>query len=89
MLTTWYFPVWISDANPDELLEWSDRLFEAGCDDSTPGTFEGRAHADFHRDAKTLDEAIRSAVADAQKAGLTVARIELTKDDVATWPTTV
>ena len=84
-MTTWSFRVWISDADPDDLLEWSDRLFEAGCDDSSPGTFEGRAHTDFHRDAETLNEAIRSAVADVQKAGLSVDRIELTKDDVAAW----
>jgi hypothetical protein len=83
---TWLFRVWLSNAPEDELLDWSNRLFEAGCDDSTPGSFEGRAHVDFHRDAETLNGAIRSAIAEIQKAGLHVESVEITEQEMAEWP---
>jgi len=84
-MQAWTFRVWLS-ASPDDLLDWSNALFEAGCDDSTPGTFEGRAHTDFHRNAETLDDAIRSAVEDVHKAGLTIDTIEINESEIATWP---
>jgi hypothetical protein len=49
--------------------ELADELFEAGCDDSTPGTFCGTPCISFSREAESLELAIRSAVADVQKAG--------------------
>ena len=82
----WQFRVWIGGASEDDLLDWSNSLFKAGCDDSSPGTFEGRAHADFHRHADDLTDAIRSAVADIQRAGLIAERVEITTDEVALWP---
>ena len=91
-MSTWEFRVWLSDdrnSDPSDLtealIEWSNRLLEAGCDDSTPGTFEGHAHADFNRDAETLTQAIRTAVADVHKASLTVDRIEIPTAAVAAW----
>lgn len=91
-MTTWEFRIWFSDSTDikpsdptEELIEWSNRLYEAGCDDSSPGTFEGRAHTDFHRDAETLNAAIRTAVADVHKAGLTIDRIEIPTEAVAAW----
>jgi hypothetical protein len=58
--------------------ELGNALYEAGCDDGTPGVSNGVPFVYFHREAKDLESAIRSAVADVQKAGCTVdcARIE-------------
>jgi hypothetical protein len=58
----------------DELAE---RLFGAGCDDGTPCSSEGQAWIGFRRQAESLEAAIRSAIADVQKAGCTVARVQI------------
>jgi hypothetical protein len=60
--------------------ELADQLFEAGCDDGTPGTFCGTPYISFHREAGSLESAIRSAVADAQKAGCVVERVQIEHD---------
>jgi hypothetical protein len=60
--------------------ELADELFEAGCDDSTPGTFCGTPYVSFHREAESLESAIRSAVADVQKAGCVVVRVQIEHD---------
>jgi hypothetical protein len=54
----------------------ADTLFEAGCDDGTPYSSQGVAAIGFSREANSLEEAIRSAIADVNKAGLMVARAE-------------
>ena len=60
--------------------ELADKLFDAGCDDGTPGTFCGTPYISFHRDADSLESAIRSAVADVQKAGCLVERVQIEHD---------
>ena len=55
----------------------ADALFAAGCDDGTPTCCNGRAWIHFDRQAQSLEEAIRSAVAQVQSAGFTVSKIEL------------
>ena len=55
----------------------ADELFEAGCDDGTPGTREGVFSIDFHREAGSLEEAIRSAIRDVKMAGYQVERVEI------------
>lgn len=63
---------------PLELTEdIADELFEAGCDDGTPGTREGVFSIDFHREAGSLEEAIRSAIRDVKTAGYQVERVEI------------
>jgi hypothetical protein len=62
----------ISDVSMDD----ADALFEAGCGDASFGSCEGVAFGDFDREAETLEVAIRSAIADIQRAGLNVARLE-------------
>src|SRR3954453_21768090 len=52
-------------------------LFDAGCDDATPSSQGGLARVHFDREAPSLEDAIRSAVAQVQSAGLTVARVEM------------
>ena len=55
----------------------ADALYSAGCDDATPGTCEGILTLDFHREAASLEEAIRTAIASVRSAGLGVARVEI------------
>ena len=55
----------------------ADALYSAGCDDATPGTCAGILTLDFHREAASLEEAIRSAIANVRSAGLGVARVEI------------
>ena len=62
---------------PLELTEdIADKLFEAGCDDGTPGTCNGIFSIDFHRQAESFEEAIRSAIADVKSAGYRAERVE-------------
>ncbi len=63
---------------PLELTEEiADKLFEAGCNDGTPGTCNGVFSIDFHREANSLEEAIRSAIANVKLAGYEVERAEI------------
>ena len=57
--------------------EAANALYEAGCDDGSPGSCDGVVSVDFHRDAPTLESAIQSAVADIRKAGYQVERVEI------------
>jgi hypothetical protein len=76
LMKTYDFEV-ILKAGTDMTEELADQLFEAGCDDGTPGTFCGTPYISFHREADCLESAIRSAVADVQKAGCVVERIQI------------
>jgi regulator of RNase E activity RraB len=57
--------------------EIADELFEAGCDDGTPGICNGVFSIDFHRKANSLEEAIRSAIGNVKSAGYEVERVEI------------
>jgi hypothetical protein len=61
----------------------ANALYEAGCDDGSPGSCDGVVSVDFHRDAPTLESAIQSAVADIRKAGFQVERVEIYPDSPA------
>ena len=58
----------------------ADALFEAGCDDGTPGTCQGVFSIDFHREAVSLEEAIRSAIGNVKTAGYQVERVEISAE---------
>jgi hypothetical protein len=58
----------------------ADRLFAAGCDEGTPGSCDGVAWIHFDKEAASLEEAIRSAVAQIRSAGLQVSKVELDVD---------
>jgi hypothetical protein len=60
--------------------ELGNALYEAGCDDGTLGVSSGVPFVYFHRDASDLESAIRSAVADVQKAGCVVERVQIEHD---------
>lgn len=57
--------------------EIADELFEAGCDDGTPGICNGVFLIDFHREGDSLEAAICSAIANVKSAGYEVARAEI------------
>ena len=57
--------------------EIADELFEAGCDDGTPGVCNGVFSIDFRREGDSLETAIRSAIADVKSAGYEVERAEI------------
>jgi hypothetical protein len=65
-------------ANHEEMTtELADALFAAGCDDGHPWSSDGIAAITFDRDADSLMSAIRSAIADVQKAGCVVRKVEI------------
>jgi len=68
---------------PDMTEDIAEALYEAGCDDCTPGMSDGRPHADFSRDAQSLEAAIQSAVADARRAGCETEHVEIDQEDIA------
>ena len=55
----------------------ADELYETGCDDGTPGTCNGVCSIDFHREADSLESAIRSAIATVKSAGYEVERVQI------------
>jgi len=75
-MKTYEFDVVLKDVS-EITDEQADRLFAAGCDDGTPASCNGLAWVHFDREASSLEEGIRSAVAQVQAAGFTVAKVEL------------
>lgn len=63
----------VADVSDDQ----ADALYAAGCDDGTPASRDSVAWIHFDRTAPTLEEAIRSAIAQIQSAGLVIARVEI------------
>ncbi len=62
--------------------EMADELFEAGCDDGTPGVCNGVFSIDFHREANSMEEAIRSAIANVKSSGYEVERVQIEAEAV-------
>jgi isopentenyl diphosphate isomerase/L-lactate dehydrogenase-like FMN-dependent dehydrogenase len=81
-MKTYEFDVILKDV-PEISDEQADALYAAGCDDATPASSNGVAWIHFDRAASTLEDAIRSSVAQVQKAGMIVARVEITADAAA------
>lgn len=57
--------------------EIADELFEAGCDDGTPGVRDGVFSVDCCREGESLETVILSAIADVKSAGYDVDRAEI------------
>ena len=55
-------------------------LVMAGCDDASPLSRLGQAGIDFDRTAASLQDAIRSAVANVRQAGFRVNRVDLSQE---------
>ena len=67
-------------ADPDD--EQADRMYGT-FNDGTIATIAGIPQIHFHRDAESLEEAIRSAIGDVRSAGFDVARVEMEPNAVA------
>jgi hypothetical protein len=65
----------VDDLSGDALGDMANALYEAGCDDSSPGVSCGIISVGFAREADTLREAIISAIRDVQSAGYRVQRV--------------
>jgi hypothetical protein len=61
-------------ADPDDAQ--ADRMYGT-FDDGTIVTVAGVPQVNFHRDAESLEEAIRSAIGDVRSVGFDVARVEI------------
>ena len=64
----------ILTADPNE--EQADRIYGL-LNDGTISTIAGVPQIHFHREAASLEEAIRSAIADVRSAGFDVERVEM------------
>lgn len=80
-MTKYEFSV-VLDGDHELTDEIADELFAAGCSDGSPGTCDGVFVIDFHREGASLEAAIRSAVADVERAGYRVAHIEIERHAV-------
>jgi hypothetical protein len=58
----------------------ADALFTQSCNDGTPVSCNAAAWIHFDRDSESLEEAIRSAIAQIQVAGFAVSKVELDAD---------
>jgi hypothetical protein len=76
------FTLWLAD-DDRELVEWADALADAGPTDCTAGIRAGSPLVMFHRDAPTLEAAIRSARDQVQAAGLKALRCEIDEEQMA------
>lgn len=74
-MKTFEFTIVASGADPTD-DDFEDRFFEAGCDDATIAVTRGAITLHFAREATSLAEAIRSAIAAVRKAGAEVDRVE-------------
>jgi hypothetical protein len=78
-MKTYEFTLILAGA-PELTDDLCDALYEAGCDDSSPYSSEGVTYIPFDREADCLESAIRSAIAEVQKAGCQVERLEMDTD---------
>ena len=61
----------------DLTADLADALYESGCDDASPHSDGRTIFLDFHREAMSLGDAIGSAVKNVERAGFSVARVEV------------
>ena len=67
----------ILKGSPELTEDIANQLFEAGCDDGTPGTCNGVFSIDFHREADSLETAINSAIKNVKSAGYDVEHVHI------------
>ena len=79
-MATFDFKLVLDQAEIDEAE--ADSLY-ARCKDGTLITAGGVTYMDLDRQADSLDEAVRSAIADVNAAGFRVVRIEIEADSFA------
>lgn len=65
----------------NELLDATDALGQAGCDDAAAGIRGPSLELEFDRNHSSRQDAIESAVKDVESAGFRVSSIEMDRDD--------
>ena len=73
MMKTHHFSIIL--AAPEQSEADADALCAAGCDDGSISTSAGVTRIDFHRQAASLEDAIRSAIANIESAGFEAAHV--------------
>ena len=86
-MTTYRFRLNLSgpfsdEVTNDELLDATDALGAAGCDDASISVHADGLKLEFDRSDDSLQEAIASAVQDAERAGFRVTSIEMDREAV-------
>jgi hypothetical protein len=66
----------------DEILEATDALAEAGCTDASIRGHDDGLDLLFERAADSLQAAISSAIADVERAGYRVSKVELRREAI-------
>ena len=80
-MQTYTFTVVLRDQT--EMTEdLAEALAAAGCDDGLAGSSGGVAAVIFDRQAESLEQAVRSAIADVQKAGCHAAWVKIEPQDL-------
>jgi len=74
----------VIDGVTDLTSQIEDALFDAGCDDATFSVQYGRLCADFSRRAKSLEDAILSAMRDIDKAKVNAVVVRVDECDLVT-----
>ena len=74
-MKTHAFAIIASGLNPND-EDFEDRLFEAGCDDTTISFQKGMIIIEFAREAATFSKALISACSDVRRSGAKIERIE-------------
>jgi len=75
IMTVYTFTL-VLDALNEINEEVEETLFESGCDDALLLQKDGTVYLDFDREAPSLKEALKSAIADVERAGYMVHHIE-------------
>jgi hypothetical protein len=70
------------DVTNEELLDATDALGATGCDDASISVHTRGLELEFDRAHQSLQEAIASAVEDAEQAGFCVGSIEMDREAV-------
>jgi len=79
------FSVIVSEVpqSEQEMLDLADALGSAGCLDASVSGHEEGVELTFSREAISLDVAIKSAVAEIERAGYQVKRVELARETIS------
>jgi hypothetical protein len=80
-MQTYTFTVILGDQT-EMTGDLTEALAAAGCDDGLAGSSGGVAAVVFDREAESLEQAVRSAIADVQKAGCRTAWVKIDPQDL-------
>lgn len=64
------------DLSGDKLCDLSNELYDAGCDDGSPGISCGVLEVTFDREAENMMDAIRSALKEVESVGCRVLKVD-------------